>query len=299
MSVDRNSDITKGSNAIWTKNNEHENKDDELDDTDPEVIRRLHIIANKEDFNTYKIYVKNIVTNGASYFGRLNVVTIKGQTKDGMKELNLFVKSAMYGDGLANVLDVTILYSNEIYFYNELSKVFAKLQDKANIPLKERYNIVHSYEESDKDHMIMENMTCKGFEIKSRYDLASLEFAKKSIEELAKFHALSFVLERKEPEYFNNNLKNKKYPVNFDGEWKRFLKNLIDTIRTYLDDHSLEKYEVFISSIADKAAATYGPHSIMCLCHGDYRNANILHRKNVSFLNFHVYLYFYVNLVFL
>lgn len=284
MSVDNRSDITTITNLKWGKETEYTNKDDVLDEIDPELKTKLHIIAKRESFNTYKINVKNISTNGGNYFGTLNEVTINGQTKEGIKELNLFVKSAIYGEGLGNMLDVIRLYTNEIYFYDELSKMLAKLQDEADIPSEEKYNFVRCYEESNRDHVIMENLTFKGFEMMSRRDIATFNFAKKSFEELAKFHALSFVLQKKEPAYFDKKIKSMRYVVNFNEEWEQYMSNMVDTSLTYLDEYSLEKFKKFIPKVLEINKVSFGSqsHPIMCLCHGDYRANNIMLREIVS-----------------
>lgn len=276
MSVNDNSSITKINNKKW------ENETDGLDEIDPELKTKLEVIAKKEGFHTYKIFIKKIVTNGANYMGRLHEVTIKEHTEVGIKELNLFVKSAIYGDGLQNIVEVTKAYNNELYFYKELSKILTKLQDATEIPLKERYNFVRCYDESDSDHVIMENLISKGFDMKSRYDIISLEFAKKSLEEIAKFHTLSFVLQKKEPLYFENIIKNMKHLVNFGQEWEKYMSNCIDITLAYLDEYSLEKFKKFIPSVFEIARVSFGSHSIMCLCHGDYRTNNIMQRKIVS-----------------
>ncbi|XP_022826075.1 uncharacterized protein LOC111356074 [Spodoptera litura] len=144
------------------------------------------------------------------------------------------------------------------------------------LPIKERYKTVKSYEESDAEIIIMENVAKKGFKTGHRMDVVSLEFAKMAIEELAKFHALSFVLKAKRPDFFEDQVKIRKIPYKTGEKWHKLAQNIINITLDNIDEGIKKRVEKFCDNIGERFTVCFENESVRNLCHGDYRANNIL-----------------------
>lgn len=174
------------------KINDNEYKADKLPEKVNESVER---IIKKEGYKDYKVLTRAISTVGGNYFGSLYEVDIKGTTEDGEKETNIFVKGIVSGEHLT-VLSVTGMFTMELYVYNELFVILNDIQNEVHVPAHERYNMVRSFQESIPEAIILENVARKGYKTGYRMDPVSLKFAQLSMQQLGKFHGLSFALEK-------------------------------------------------------------------------------------------------------
>ncbi|KAL0822209.1 hypothetical protein ABMA28_004339 [Loxostege sticticalis] len=242
---------------------------------DPELKSIVDKIAKKEGFITYNLSVKNITPDGNNYLGLLSEVTVQDTVTN--KKLDLFVKSIIANADQLKVISVSEVYGVEIYFYLELSKILEELQANAQIPIEERYTIVKCYKESTTEHIVMENMIKKGFYTWNRFDVISLDFAETAIKQLAKFHALGFVLQEKRPKYYEEKIMPLIYPIKLDEEFHKYFKNMADNILDYLEGDAKRKLKKNITALFEKGQKyTHNREQTMTMCHGDYRPNNIL-----------------------
>ncbi|KAL0871635.1 hypothetical protein ABMA27_004161 [Loxostege sticticalis] len=244
----------------------------------PIVRQSLKNVIEKEGFTTYKVKVKDISTEGGNYLGTLQTVTVKGKADDGDKQLNLFLKNIVTVDESNSVLNSSDAYVREGLFYKDLLSLFIKIQEKYNIPEDERINTVKVYDESNGEVIIMNDISNEGYVTYDRCDVVTLKFAELCIEQLAKLHAMSFVLRKEHPKYFENNVKNLstliKFNANFEAHMRRIFDKAIESLegdaKHKLERYfpsSLEKYKKFVDVPADQA---------VCLVHSDFRANNIL-----------------------
>ncbi|KAL0871631.1 hypothetical protein ABMA27_004157 [Loxostege sticticalis] len=241
----------------------------------PELKSIIDKIAKKEGFTTYNLSVKNITPDGNNYLGLLTVVTVQDTITK--KELDLFVKSIIANAEQLKLISVSEVYGIEIYFYLELSQILEKLQADAQIPIEERYTTVKCYKESTTEHIVMENMVKKGFYTWNRFEVISLDFAETAIKQLAKFHALGFVLQEKRPEYFEDKIMPLRYPLKIDEEFKKFFVNMANNVLDHLDGSSKSKLEKNVTALFEKGQKyTHDRESTLTMCHGDFRPNNIL-----------------------
>ncbi|XP_014356340.2 uncharacterized protein LOC106709144 [Papilio machaon] len=234
----------------------------------------LKNIAREEGYLNYKILSRSISTEGGNYMATLYEVDLKGRTKDGEKETNMFIKRVISQEHI-KIIDVSDIYSKELFFYNDLSKLFIKLETEAGVPLEERYKSVKSYNESDTEAIIMENLSKEGFTTLYRMNVMPLKFAELSVQQLAKFHALSFIIERKRPEYFEKKIKSLKHSIHYGEDFVEFCNNMYKFSSTQLSNEIKAKIE----SKAEEYMKNYltgHKTEVKCLCHGDYRMNNIL-----------------------
>lgn len=241
-------------------------------------------IAREEGYLNYKMMSRSISTEGGNYMASLYEVDIEGKTNEGNKETNIFIKRVISQDHV-KILDVSDIYSKELFFYNDLSKLFTELETEAGVPIEERYKSVKSYNESDTESIIMQNLNKEGFTTLYRMNVMPLKFAELSIQQLARFHALSFVIQQKRPEYFERKIKILKHPINYGEDYVEFCKNMYKVSSIHLSSEIKAK----IDRKADEYMKNYitgHKTDVSCLCHGDFRVNNILLKMTVIIFPF-------------
>lgn len=123
----------------------------------------------------------------------------------------------------------------------------------------------------------MENLAKKGFTTYHRMDVVSLKFLELCIENIARFHALSFVIKEKRPEYFNNKLKCLDHPIIFEEDYDKLLANISDIAIKNVNEDLREKLKKIYKNLVKKYSEYCKDEAIkVCLCHGDYRPTNVM-----------------------
>ncbi|KAL4705983.1 hypothetical protein ACJJTC_004962 [Scirpophaga incertulas] len=237
----------------------------------------LNKLARRESFEDFKIDTKEIAQDGNNYIAILKEVTVKLTKNREDKQLELFVK--VNGPDVAvEFLSVSEVYNKELFTGLTLSKLYEDLQE-GYIPYEERYKFIKYYEESSTDFIIMENMKKKGFTIQNRLEVISLQYAELCIKQLAKFHALSYVLKKKQPNYYGKAINTIKHPLKLDAVWDVFLDKMARSNLEHLDNIARTKLENSIPDLLKKYKYYLkNPDNIKCLCHGDFKASNILQK---------------------
>ncbi|XP_063382225.1 uncharacterized protein LOC134668713 [Cydia fagiglandana] len=251
----------------------------DIDQLPVKVAEAIRKIVNKEGYTNHKLSTKAISTDGGNYLGLLYEVNVTGYTEDGKKETNIFVKCIIPGDNLS-VLSVTEIFNTEVFFYNDLAVVIDEMQDEADVPAKERYNIVKSFQESIPEAIILENVSKKGYKTGFRMDVISLKFAELSIQQLGRLHGLSFALEKMKPNYFNSKIRSLSVPHNFNKDFKGLITNSGQVISECLDDDVRERFTAFLEKLWHDVQRYYNDQKYKrTIVHCDYRANNILMKE--------------------
>lgn len=246
-------------------------------------------IIKNEGYVSYNINKKVFNPEGGSFLGILCEVDIQGETATDKKETNIFMK-IITPNVQMTVISLPEAYNNELFVYRELSGIITKLQNEVSIPIEERYKFVKSYNDSNPSVIILENMIKKDFKTNFRMDVITLQYAEIAIAELAKFHALSFVLESKRSKYYDRKIKTIKLTFSFDEDWNAFVQNMCQIALNYLDADVRRKLENFIPNFNKKYRKYLeGRKARLCLRHGDYRPNNILIKETVSICFLNIY----------
>lgn len=241
-------------------------------------------IVRKEGYISCDVSKKIIPADGGNYLATLCEIDVKGKAADGDKETAIFVKSITSDCEAMDLLSVPTVYKNELFVYKELIKIYNKLQDERNIPEDQRYNTVKCFEESYDMAIIMENVARNGFKTWHRMCVVSISMAEECVKHLATFHALSFVLEQADPEYFAKNIKTRKSLLKFGDTWDQFIEKFSKLGLEILDADLRSKIEGKVPALMKKYEEYFTDESAkLCLCHGDYRSNNIMIKEVVSY----------------
>ncbi|XP_050664906.1 uncharacterized protein LOC126965383 [Leptidea sinapis] len=248
----------------------------------PEVQKAIRYIIQNEGYMKYQIETVALSPNGTNYLACLFEINITGHTKEGPKETNLFIKHTIPKENTHGMFEIDDVYMKEVNFYTNLNRLYEKLQEDANVPCHRRFRTVKCYDESNTDAIIMENLTKKGYTVLNRMETMSLEYARLAIQEIAKFHALSFAIQKKMPGYFEKNIVNQKYIITFNDKWKQWANQTIDCSLKYIDEDLRSKIKEMYPILYEKFSKYTSSYmsSVNCLCHGDYRPNNMMAKEN-------------------
>lgn len=250
----------------------------------PSVKNAIQKIIQTEEFTKYKVIVEAVIPDGGNYLASLYIIDIEGDTQNGTKKVNLFVKQTVCAENLYGFIDIERAYLTEVFFYTELAAVFEELQTKARLSLDQRFRNVKCWRGSGVDAIIMENLAKKGYKTPNRMDIMPLKFAQLSVVQLARLHALSFVMQKEKPDYFEKTAKNIKTVLNLNDKYIEVATKYSEVAVSHFDE---DKRTEIINDMPGLIATFFSylnetVSSVNCICHGDYRMNNILGKEEVS-----------------
>ncbi|XP_047030979.1 uncharacterized protein LOC124638143 [Helicoverpa zea] len=238
----------------------------------------LNKIAKDHNYDNPEIIINSISSGGANYTSALYTAIIKGKNKE---DLNLFGKVAAVGEKFRNETSIDF-YDTEKFAYTTLFKIYKALEEEHGVPEEHRLPFVkfYGFDTSAQylETMVLENLITQGYEAFDRFKSYDWEYASAAVTELAKFHALSYAFQKKDPEEFQKTLDRAKLDwlaVGVEGMLKKSGALALGAIRPE-HKRSLEKFlsrninEVFIDF--------FKPSRTTVIIHGDYRGSNLVHR---------------------
>ncbi|KAJ0174365.1 hypothetical protein K1T71_010511 [Dendrolimus kikuchii] len=237
-------------------------------------------IAVEQGFKTFDIEIKPISSGGANYSSVLFLVKISGDKDD----LKLFAKVSTMGEKMRENATID-LFNTERYFYTKLMQIYRDIEERHNIPAEHRINIPKYYGNNPnylEETIVLEDLACQGFTVYDRTKSIDWAYASTAIEELAKFHALSYALAKENPEEFETALKSLKFKVEVSDEMQKqiFEKSFKSAIEAAKDEHK-EKLMHYVSKIDRQDFEKYKiPMKKPVLCHEDYRVSNHMYKRN-------------------
>lgn len=246
--------------------------------------KSINDVIKMEGYKTYKVDIKCVSTAGGNYLGILYEIDVEGTTINGGKETNLFVKAALKVNILEDIFPIKDVYLNEVYFYKDFAKVFENLENLAMIPLEKRFHKIRCYEHTNVGAIILENLAKKGYKTLHRMDVPSLKFVESCIQEIAKFHAFSYVIQKRDPKYFCEKISSRKSATKFSAQWEKSMLHFCRLMKKYCDGELEKKIGDFVPVCLKKLRQYYTDQvsTICCLCHGDFRVSNTLTLETVS-----------------
>ncbi|XP_063827842.1 uncharacterized protein LOC135077231 [Ostrinia nubilalis] len=236
-------------------------------------------IIEKEEFTSYSVDVRDPTSSIGNLFGFLQTVIITGKTKDNnKKELMLFLKNFIPEQKQYSALDVPEAYQREAFMYKELFKLFETIEDKYEIPQEEKLNTVKGYSETNDEVIILEDVSFKDYKTYDGSEVMPLKYAELSIEQLAKLHAVAFIIQKENPTYFEEKIKTLNASYIFGLNLEIYFKNCCDIAKEALDEDAKSKLEQFFPKLIKVYSkykyATLG--EAICIVHSDYRINNIM-----------------------
>lgn len=189
-------------------------------------------VLAKYGFNKCHVLVEAVGKKGDNYVANVKRLTAKQDGVNEGKEFKMIVKLAPNIQQVRDLMFTSVAFSNENVVYNKLFPKYDAIQAEANIPPEERLKhpiCYGTYMEAPNEAVLLEDICESGFKLYDRFQSMSDEQARMVLNELAKIHALSFVLKSKDPEYYlkmKSELSNLWASTENSVEMQQFADNL-------------------------------------------------------------------------
>lgn len=246
----------------------------------------LRTVAEKHYHHEYELKIKSFHSGGANYTSELFSVTLTSKDKE---DLHLFAKVAIVGDRMRELMNATKMFAIEGFFYNELVKTYEDLQDKHGVVGDDRCEIPKFYGCNSKigeETVVLEDLAARGYYGYNRHKSLDWYHASSAIEELAKFHALSFAYQNEQPEEFDRVMKYLWFTKpNSDEAVKDayFPKLISQALKHIANENHRERVMKFMEIDGAEMYERFNrPFGHPVLIHGDYRTSNLFFKKKVS-----------------
>ncbi|CAH0724137.1 unnamed protein product, partial [Brenthis ino] len=253
-------------------------------DAEQNLREILDKILDEEKYCPREIKIQAITSGGANYTSAIFLVKVTSPNRD---DLNLFAKVAMVSEVMRTRLNIEWLYDTEKFVYTKLVKVYKDIEEKLNVPQEYRYVFPKCYgcnAEHGKEIVVMENLIEDGYKSYNRFKSMDWEHASKGVENLAKFHALSFAFAKYQPEEFQQVAEDIRYKIAqkqseepngiMAGIWDKMVNNAVSVIKEDQRD-AVKKFFDSNIQLHEYNRALGKP----VIAHGDYRMSNLLFKK--------------------
>nr|XP_049701044.1 uncharacterized protein LOC126055542 [Helicoverpa armigera] len=238
----------------------------------------LNKIAKEHNYENPEIIINSTSSGGANNSSTLYTAIIKAKNKE---DLNLFGKVAAVGEKFRNSTTIDI-FDTEKFAYTTLFKIYEALEEEHGVPEEHRLPFVkfYGFDASAQylETMVLENLITQGYEAFDRFKSYDWEYASAAITELAKFHALSYAFQKKDPEEYKKTLDRPKIDwaaIGIEGTMKRSTATALRALRRE-HKRSLEKF--MSRNINELFIDYYKPSRTTVITHGDFRGNNLVHR---------------------
>lgn len=250
-------------------------------DAEQTLREYLNKILDELKYIPRETKIEAISSGGGNFTSAIFLVNVTSPNKD---ELKLFAKVAIVKEAMRKRMNAEWLFDTERFVYSRLAKIYKSLEEKLNIPEEHRYKFPICYgcnAEYGEEIVVMDNLSAKGYKPYSRFKSMDWDHGSRAVENLAKFHALSFAFAKHEPEEFQKLTADMPYKVGGSGtqepdeETKGVLQKMVQRSLDVIKDEQKESVAKFIQNNFD--FRTYNRIiGTPVIAHGDYRMSNLL-----------------------
>lgn len=263
----------------------------------------LNNVALELGVKEYSYESKTFESIAQNYFGILIPAHLKYLDNNKPEDVHIVLKLAPLDERYRVSGAVTTFFAKEIFTYSEVLRVYQEYLK--TIPLPSQYTIPTLYyvcREYCKEAIVMENMCMKGYGPFTHGKFLDLNHIKVAIATLARFHALSMILEEKDEKLYSK-VKEICVPLSEKSN-KRYMDILIDRLQKAKKKLENTSYESQLNVLIENCVKYIEDAAFnvkrLCICHGDIWKENILFKYEVrhrsyAYINFSILLsYFYL-----
>lgn len=244
------------------------------------ILESLRSVAVHEGIENARFEPKRVFTNG--FIAIVQKFRIVGENRN----LSVVLK-VLPNDDKDNDKNFSFkLFQREVLIYKVLLPEFQKIQTEFGLKFGDEKGFwaypkcfYAEFNKSDprKSSIVLEDLTKKNFSVRSPSETMDIKHTEKVFIELAKLHAISFVLKAKKPEVFAKfaSLTEMMCPLMNSEENQHYCPRNIqlaaDTFSTPEESHIRDKILSFKYDLWDKVEllASKNPNSTAVVCHGD------------------------------
>lgn len=245
------------------------------------IVEKVAYAHNLTDLEYSEKKFINIAQN---FFGLLIPLTLKAKQHANAVNIELVLKLAPTDERYRISGAVTLMFACEIFVYTNLLEKYRVIQEQFPSNLKHLMpRCYYVCEDYCNEAIAMDNMCGHGYEPFTSSTFLDYDHTVVSLEALAKFHALSFILRERDVTMFEE-VEKKCVPFT-QATNNRFMLILLDRLQKAIDNFENEpNYLGILKSMKDNCIAHVeaAAYSIQqkCICHGDIWKENILYKYN-------------------
>ncbi|XP_032682297.1 uncharacterized protein LOC116849347 isoform X2 [Odontomachus brunneus] len=251
---------------------------------DKQLLDYLRTYVKSINLEAPEFYVTRACNKGDNFAGLVYCVRIEGIENGKSKSIHVILKTPNL-ESQNHVQFMSLFHRREVFFYREVLPIFKKTLKKHG-GIADLFPTFHgANEESEKDVLILGNLTLEGFTMKSSrimdYPHVSL-----ALRYLGEFHAYSFITRVADPISFDK-LKQMEEPLfcrksNFENdEYIHHICSIVGKVLLDEEKHYIERYQQFtdnfipnLKDVVNGNAAE--PYAVVN--HGDAWTNNILYK---------------------
>ncbi|XP_077290752.1 uncharacterized protein LOC143914412 [Arctopsyche grandis] len=242
-----------------------------------EVIEEYHI-------NDAVITMPSAEDFGKNYMGKLHRLEITSKEKE--LTLNLILKLAPSEPEMSSFVPIDQIFEREINVYTKILETFDAVQE--NIPEVYKFRHAKCYKvvnEDVKKLLILEDLSVKDFRLVHKGESLDFPHTKLVITNLARLHALSFVLKKRNMDELSR-MSDYVKEHHFGGLFQSYIQYVADiTLSLIKDDTEIDKFKEYSKNIVDKffeKRSSNLAHPYNVICHGDCWSNNLLFKYKGS-----------------
>lgn len=261
--------------------------------------RALKEIVEKKlgDFSQFKIECTAGSNKGDNYLGIVYRIRVKSKV-DGSLKLSLVLKSAPQGSERRDQFHVHDLFEREFLFYDEIFPLYKKFQEEKGIDVETEgfhhtalsYGSIH---EQPFEGIFLEDLTAKSFEMFDRKKELTREHVLRTMEALAKMHALFFAMKDQRSELIEkyktmedilikiSNDPDASIRIWIETQNKKAIEVIKKSNNDDLKSHVLKILNDDIIKQFDDSTNGKNAEPYAILCHGDCWNNNVMYKYKV------------------
>ncbi|KPJ07529.1 Nose resistant to fluoxetine protein 6 [Papilio machaon] len=208
-----------------------------------------------------QVKIERFDSGGANYTSALFKILV---SRSGRDDLQLFAKVASFSEAM-------------------------RTKESHDVPLEHRFVFPEYFGHSSthgNEAIVIDDLGVQGYKSFNRFASMNWEYASKSVETLAKFHALSLVFAHEQPEEFEKIAAGMQYGigVNADEASKELYVKIVESsLATLPEDYRDRVRKVVYSEEVMKFHNK--PVKKVVLAHGDFRPSNLLFKRKEGVLH--------------
>lgn len=263
-------------------------------------------VSESEDFNSVELHssIKEIALAKGIQDFEYNVDCISGKKANYIANVfRVEIRETDSDEKYISVIVKTLLNTERQVLFHKLhereviayKKVISKFRELQNVLYEherlELSNCLYTNTESSNDIIILDDLKTKGYEIDgklAKYENLGIKEIAVAFGELAKFHALSFVFQTKEPKRFDevkSEFHDLLYQNHFLNKTKLrnyFFESFEVSLRQINDEGAKKRLETIDIQLLELLQKYTKPSRTNVLCHGDCWVNNMLFKHEVS-----------------
>lgn len=261
--------------------------------TEEYIKQVLQKVSSEQGIKNWRFNEEKFESIAQNYFGIIVPIVLTGEIDGKEVQLNLVLKLAPTDKRFRISDAVTFMFAREIFAYSVVLKYYREVQNsfvpELHFVMPRCYYVQGEYHN---EAIVMQNMIEDGYRPYTHEMFLDLDHILISLKSLAKLHALSFILEHKNPELYSEILET-CIPLT-ESSGKRYMEVMKDRLDKALKTFEGTEYVQLFQSLKSNCSQIF--ESVVtsvqktCLCHGDIWKENVLYKYQVWFsVQFYLY----------